>query len=384
MPEPTKINHDLIDIRLIDEGDRQREGYGDTEGLAFSIDQKGLLSPIIVESLPSGRYKLIAGCCRLKACVSLGWLKIPAILKINLDEIGRKELELEENVRRSDLTWYEIAKANAALHKLKMERYKNGLPSKFGRSWGQKDTASELKISEAKLSQDIALAEASEKDPSILKAQTRRDALRQLNRISLGAPQEESIILKKLKESYINETYIGGMKTVAHGSVNLIITDITELQPSIMPDVLNKLLPTGHAFIFFDLVQYSDLIKLLSEAKVPHTTAPYIWHIVGEDNYRMFMWCSKYIVEPPNTLKSHHSHRQDPDSLHKLHKPYRLLLTLIECATARGQFVYDPCTYGSSLIKACIDSNRNCRAVCINATLYEQSIINYNKITKEI
>lgn len=380
-----KQKHEEIQISLIDEGVRQRTGYGDVEGLMFSIEQFGLLQPIVVEEQPSGRYTVIAGACRLNAFKQLGRTTIPAILRKNLDEVTRLEIELEENTRRTDFSWFEIAKAKTDLHKLKVEKYKNNLPSKFGRGWGQKDTAKELKVSEATLSQDIALVEAAEKDPSILKLQTRRDALKALNRINLGAPKEDSVILKKLKESFVHADIISGIKSVEVGSVNLIITDITESGTSFIPDLLHKLTANGHAFIFFSLDQYQDLLALLKESKSPHSIDPYIWHVVGEDTYRMFLWCSRYIVDAPPSIKKHHSHRQDPDSIHRLHKPYRLLQTLVEGATGKGNFIFDPCAYGTSMIKVCTDTARNCRVVCQNGTLYEQSILNYNKqVTEKI
>jgi len=61
----------IADIRI---GERHRKDMGDIEELARSIDEIGLLQPIVVE--PDGT--LIAGERRIRACLMLGWEEIPA------------------------------------------------------------------------------------------------------------------------------------------------------------------------------------------------------------------------------------------------------------------------------------------------------------------
>jgi small-conductance mechanosensitive channel len=51
------------------------------KGLAEKIAQLGLLQPIVVEQLPDGDYRVVAGHLRLAACKSLGWKVVPAIIK---------------------------------------------------------------------------------------------------------------------------------------------------------------------------------------------------------------------------------------------------------------------------------------------------------------
>jgi ParB family chromosome partitioning protein len=54
-------------------GDRHRKDLGDIEGLAASIEDIGLLHPIIVDQ----DGQLLAGGRRLVACKLLGWSEIP-------------------------------------------------------------------------------------------------------------------------------------------------------------------------------------------------------------------------------------------------------------------------------------------------------------------
>lgn len=78
--------------------------------LAISIRKNGLLQPIIVrEKISSnGKFQIIAGERRWRACKSLGFNKIDAIIK-NLDDRESLELALIENIQRSDLTLLEEA-----------------------------------------------------------------------------------------------------------------------------------------------------------------------------------------------------------------------------------------------------------------------------------
>jgi hypothetical protein len=66
-PSPTRS---IADITI---GIRHRRDLGDVESLARSIEDIGLLHPIIVDE--DGR--LLAGARRLAACKHLGWTEIP-------------------------------------------------------------------------------------------------------------------------------------------------------------------------------------------------------------------------------------------------------------------------------------------------------------------
>jgi ParB family transcriptional regulator, chromosome partitioning protein len=69
------------------------------KGLADSIRELGLLQPVVV----TADRRLIAGLHRLKACESLGWAEIPAVVSGHTDK--RVELaEVDENLVRNNLT----------------------------------------------------------------------------------------------------------------------------------------------------------------------------------------------------------------------------------------------------------------------------------------
>lgn len=73
--------------------------------LEASIRQAGLLQPVVVRPAPDGygRFELIAGERRLRACQALGWEKIPAV-KRDVDDRTLLTLALIENLQRDDLS----------------------------------------------------------------------------------------------------------------------------------------------------------------------------------------------------------------------------------------------------------------------------------------
>ena len=79
--------------------------------LAQSIRTQGLLQPVIVKRTAADRFLLVAGERRFRACRSLGWQKIPAILTQG-DEL---EIAIIENLQREDLTAIEEAEGLQSL-----------------------------------------------------------------------------------------------------------------------------------------------------------------------------------------------------------------------------------------------------------------------------
>ena len=92
-------------------GERYRKDLGDIEGLAKSIQEIGLLHPVVVTS----NGQLVAGQRRLAAARQLGWEEIPARI-VNLSSIVRGEYD--ENAIRKDLLPSEAVAIGRALEPL--------------------------------------------------------------------------------------------------------------------------------------------------------------------------------------------------------------------------------------------------------------------------
>lgn len=104
---------DDIPIDQIDPNPRQpREVFADDalEELTTSVRELGVLQPLLVRVMPSGRYELIAGERRLRAARAAGLETVPVVV-VETDERGSLERALVENLHREDLNAIEEAAA---------------------------------------------------------------------------------------------------------------------------------------------------------------------------------------------------------------------------------------------------------------------------------
>lgn len=100
-----------LDIHEIEPNREQPRKDFDEEALnelADSISVHGLLQPVVVRPRASGRYEIIAGERRWRACRIAGLTTVPAVIK-ELDEQSAAEVALVENLQREDLNAYEEA-----------------------------------------------------------------------------------------------------------------------------------------------------------------------------------------------------------------------------------------------------------------------------------
>ena len=247
----------------------------------------------------------------------------------------------------------------------------------FG-EWGQKDSAVEMKISEAKLSQDLVLAAELEKDPALANAKTRSEAFKIIRRNREGGVVEETDSAKKLRENFLYmQTVEEGLVCIEVGSVTCLVVDVTGADlDTLMPLILPKLAPEGHGYVFFELQDYDLITNHFIQQKINYLSKPLIWHVKGEDTYQTFFWCSPRLGAPPKGLPMHISHRKDRQDLHTLAKPYQLIYTLVDHSTKGADFCLDPIAYDISLAKVCLDSHRYVRTYCQNKILHGQYMVN--------
>ena len=110
-PVVEKKNTDEVDITLVEPNpDQPRTNFdkNELEELASSIKKDGLLQPILVRPLNSGKYQIIAGERRWQASQLAGLKKVPIRIK-DADDDEALELALIENIQRSDLNPIEEA-----------------------------------------------------------------------------------------------------------------------------------------------------------------------------------------------------------------------------------------------------------------------------------
>lgn len=124
---------------------RQRRELENIEELADSLHRLGLIEPLVI----TRDNVLVAGERRLTAARSLGWTAISAQYTDETDEITLGLIELEENIKRQDLSWQDEVQALARFHTLKKE---------LNPEQTLEDTAQELGQSKSQISKKLAVA----------------------------------------------------------------------------------------------------------------------------------------------------------------------------------------------------------------------------------
>ena len=124
-----------LKISLVDPKSDQPRKYFDKdalEELSESIKENGLLQPILVREYGEGRYQIIAGERRYRACKLAGITDIPAII-LDRDDKAAAQIALIENIQREDLNPLEEALASKAL-KEEYDMTQEELSERIGKS----------------------------------------------------------------------------------------------------------------------------------------------------------------------------------------------------------------------------------------------------------
>lgn len=118
----------------------------DTESLAESLREHGLLQPVVVRRA-GDRFQLVAGERRLRAAQKAGWTEVP-VQVVEADERRMAELAIVENLHRRDLNALE----KAASFQRYLEQYRST----------QEELASRLKLDRSTIANLIRLLELPE------------------------------------------------------------------------------------------------------------------------------------------------------------------------------------------------------------------------------
>jgi DNA modification methylase/ParB-like chromosome segregation protein Spo0J len=201
--------------------DRQRREFNEVQmvELMESIERLGLMQPIVVRYDDEQVPTLVAGERRLRAIQDLhatgGQLRcdnslvaegyIPTIDIGDLDPIAAYEAELEENIRRANLTWQEEAAARAELHRLRVAQNPKQTIA---------DTAAELEgrgdgFYGAKVKRQLTVA-GHLSDPEVSKAKDVKEAFKIIER-------KEQVRENEKLAAIVGETYGAHSHTLLMG-----------------------------------------------------------------------------------------------------------------------------------------------------------------------
>lgn len=303
--------------------ERQRREF-DPEALtdlANSISAHGLLHAIVVRETPNG-VTLVAGERRLRAMETI-WMvggsirhngqsyppeTVPAVTLGELDPIAAEEAELDENLRREDLTWQEEAAAIKRLHDLRTKQ-----AQLLGQTHSVADTAREVYSESAAVKSGGSLGEVHQQtrnaiiladhldNPDVAKAKNSKEAFKVLKK------QEETRKNVELAER-IGKSFNSSAHTLLHedclewlavcpaNSFDVILTDPPygmgadafgdgagrlvnsehhykddvgswrSLMQRVVPEFFRIAKPQAHAYIFCDFDRFHELKGMMQDA----------------------------------------------------------------------------------------------------------------------
>lgn len=186
------MNDPLFHRELIIPANRQRQDF-DPEALTDlgnSISALGLLHPIVVRETPEG-FALVAGERRLRALETIWMLggsirhngrdfapyEVPYVTLGELTPLEAEEAELDENLKRRDLTWQERSEALARLHKLRTAQ-----AAHIGATHQIADTLREIETTDYQKDRQAILLADHLTNPVVSGAKNEKEAFKALKR----------------------------------------------------------------------------------------------------------------------------------------------------------------------------------------------------------
>ncbi|NBW40959.1 ParB/RepB/Spo0J family partition protein [bacterium] len=182
----TLIERDPNQPRVVFDEDKLQE-------LAESIKLYGVLNPLIVRAgREPGKYQLIAGERRLRACGIAGLDTVPIILNTENDAVGDTTLavQLVENLQRDDLSPLERAHAIGALK----ETYELSI----------RQVAEKLGVSKSMVQRSLDILEL----PDDL-----------INALRQGASESKVLLLSKIDDEDIRTSYLKDLDTLTRSQI---------------------------------------------------------------------------------------------------------------------------------------------------------------------
>jgi site-specific DNA-methyltransferase (adenine-specific) len=427
MSEIELLNLPIADIEF---KNRARENYKDLDVLAKDIEQKGIIQPIAVMRLTSGKYRLLAGGRRFSAFVLTDKPTIPCrVYPATLTDLDQKEIELMENVSRDDFDWKEEVSLRDAIQKLQEE--KHGKAHGSGPGHSMRDTAKMLGTSPMTISRDLTLARGLEEHAEELsKAKNKSEALRTLKKIERQkqeklvvdnlerdlASDRAASLKRSLSNGYIVTDFFEGVKDVPDRAVSFVevdppyaidltkikrgadrntspgIENYNEIATEDYQDFLDRLFvecfrvmtPGSWIVCWYGFQWYHAIISSMEEAGFSPCHIPAMWHKVGHQGqtrnpemrlgsvFEPFIYARKDpsgIIKQPGRTNSFSFKALSPEAkVHPTERPREMIEEVIKTFCQPGGHVMVPFLgSGNTLLAA---SNRG--STCFGFDLSEE------------
>lgn len=219
------IELDPMEVTVADGLERVRRDLGKVKDLARSIDRFGQLQPIVINR----ENELICGGRRLAACI-LAKRKVLAVYQDTLDPLTMREMELEENIQRKELTPAEECLAIKEIHTLKTSIHGEAVSGRKG-GWTLQDTAETIGKTKGNVIEALHLAEMVKCFPELKEAKTKSEikkAAKGLERIAVVTSALKTMEEKAKTESryqLFNMDAKDFLLTQPDGKYDIFLTD---------------------------------------------------------------------------------------------------------------------------------------------------------------
>lgn len=398
-----------IAVDSIEVGERFRKDYGDVESLAESINQDGLLQPLVIDD----EHRLLAGGRRYQAIKLLGWERVDCHYISELDDIARRRIELAENIQRKNLTWQEAAKLTKEIQRLSMleagiteEQLQQVDPQDrhTQQDFSTRAIAEIRGVSPMTIVRDLRLANAIEIMPTLEDEDSQTNALRKIERMIEDIERALELRLREREVEALQDYIKEGDATslichVENASVDCIITDppygtgnldgniykyreqkdyddspeaTLAILRSIGPELRRVLKPDGHLWAFFGPPLWQPTIDIWKRSGFDISNIIAVWYksggATGTVNWDFDLapdW-EPFLLAHNRTRKLSSKHGATfvypPDlgsnRFHPNQKPLALIRELISLSTRPGDLVMDPFVGSGTTAVACKELGR--------------------------
>lgn len=296
---------DILNLPLdrvnVPEGRFREADKSTVENIAQSILRFGQLQPIIVDwHEVADEYTLVDGLHRLEAVRANGLQTISAVMQSELDELTIREIELEANIKRKEMSWLERENAIATLHKIRISRDPNWSQAQTQALTGaarQADVSEAIHLTKmvqlfpelaAAKSKNQALSWAKQKAKSVLRVQEVKDNVVDFQDIESKIILGDSVeIIKLLPDEFINAVITDPpfginydeRKEGSSGSLTSYQDDEQSYERllSMAPELFRVIKPDGWLVWFLGISWYERAKKAFREAGFTVDEIPIIW-----------------------------------------------------------------------------------------------------------
>lgn len=424
---------------LIISENRQRQEF-DPEALidlGNSISDRGLMHPIVVRETPEGLV-LVAGERRLRAMADLWAMgeairhngrlyppnEVPYVTLGELSPLEAEEAELDENLKRRDLTWQERSEALARLHRLRSAQ-----AEEIGESQSISQTLAEAGTKDYGSDRQSLLLADHLDNPAIAKAKSASEAFKILKR------EEEKAKSIKLAEkvgkdfnSSVHHLHhvdcIKWMKNCPENTFDVILTDPpygmnaqnfndgggkmtnSEHHYDDSPEAWERLMakwcplsyrvakPQAHAYVFCDFDRFHQLKTFMRSAGWYVFRTPLIVHKLGSGRvplpehgprrqYELALYAIKGDKPVTGIYSDVISCKLEENLTHGANKPVELYIDLLRRSVRPGDAVLDAFAGSGTIFPAAHECKVYATGLELNPQYYGISVKRLNALDDE-